>query len=340
MPCYVRGDTLADVIRRFHESGAASQKRDWHGVAFRKLVGQLLDVCNVIAYAHSKGVIHRDLKPRNVMLGPFGETLVLDWGMAKELRPCGPDPEHEDGPLFAPESSECAGTIPGAVVGTPGFMSPEQAAGRSADVGPASDVYGLGATLFCLLAGRPPFEERDLDRTLEQVRRGEFPHPRAIDPTIPRPLEAIVLKAMGVDPDKRYASARVLADDLEKWLADEPVSAWREPRSTRARRRLARHRTLVTTGVALALLALAGLGFFVVYQRRSNLMLETANRNLYAANQRGERAVADRGSRRPALARGRSISPSVSLNLDVKNRPELKPLRKELLQRRASFIDC
>ncbi|HKI18210.1 MAG TPA: protein kinase, partial [Isosphaeraceae bacterium] len=335
---YVRGDTLAEVIQHFHEGAGTGPKKDWRGVAFRKLLGQILDVCNVIAYAHSKGVIHRDLKPRNIMVGPFGETLVLDWGLAKQLsQPDGPL-DSVPGPWLFQPGLGFARTSRGSAVGTPEFMSPEQAAGASCQVGPASDVYSLGATLYCLLTGRSPFRNADLDATMEQVRRGTFTVPRAIDPTIPRPLEAIVLKAMALDPPKRYASPRALAEDLEKWLADEPVSAWREPWSVKARRATARHRTLVTTGLALSFLAVVALGVFVAYQRRSNELLAKVNLDLQQANERGDRARTRAEEQVELLLRAvEHFHRVVAQNLDVKNRPELNSLRKELLQAPRDF---
>ena len=108
-------------------------------------------------------------------------------------------------------------------------MSPEQAAGRLDLLGPASDVYSLGATLYYVLTGRPPIEADDVGAILKQVQRGEFRPPRAVNPEIARPLEAICLKAMALKPEDRYASPKALADDIEHWLADEPVTAYREP---------------------------------------------------------------------------------------------------------------
>ncbi len=125
-------------------------------------------------------------------------------------------------------------------------MSPEQAAGRIDDLGPASDVYSLGATLYCLLTGRAPFNDPDLAELLRKVERGDFPPPRKLKGWVDPALDAICLKAMATEPDGRYRTPRALADDVEHWLADEPVSAWREPVRRRLRRWGRRHRLLVT----------------------------------------------------------------------------------------------
>src|SRR5262249_21177680 len=143
--------------------------------------------------------------------------------------------------------------------GTPQFMSPEQAAGRLELLGPASDVYSLGATLYCLLTGRAPFEGRDVEAVLWAVQRGDFPPPRRADPTVPPALEGICLKAMATARADRYASPRDLAEEMERWLADEPVAAYREGWGPRLARWARRHKPWVTGAAALLVTAVVAL---------------------------------------------------------------------------------
>src|SRR5206468_2621450 len=131
----------------------------------------------------------------------------------------------------------------GQVVGTPSFMAPEQAEGKLDQLGPATDVYSLGATLYCLLTGKAPFAAGPVETTLRQVQRGEFPPVRQVKPDVPAALAAVCHKAMALRPENRYASALMLASDLEHWLADEPVTAYPEPLRGRwrpARRRMSK----------------------------------------------------------------------------------------------------
>jgi PAS domain S-box-containing protein len=219
----IQGTTLKQAADRVHRADRQGGRDTGEGtLALRRLLGRFVDVCNAVAYAHSKGVIHRDLKPENVMLGPFGETLVVDWGLAKVVgrRATGAEDNASDA-TSQPAPDVPGETQPGTAVGTPAYMSPEQAAGRLDLVGPASDIYSLGAILYYIVTGRPPFSGTDLGRFLYEVQRGTFPRPGEIAGPIDPGLEAACLRAMSREPADRHASARALADEVELWLASD-----------------------------------------------------------------------------------------------------------------------
>jgi eukaryotic-like serine/threonine-protein kinase len=261
---FIKGDDLLTAIHRFHAAAAP----DFKGLEFRWLLRRFIDVCNTIAYAHSRGVLHRDLKPTNIMLGQFGETLVLDWGVAKPIGN-GDDNTISDSSrerfaeaALRPSGKSGSVTLAGQAVGTPAYMSPEQAAGRLDAIGPASDVYSLGATLYVLLTNEPPFRG-DSDEVIEAVQSGRFPAPRELKPRVPRALEAICRRAMALQPGQRYESALALAGDIERWLADEPVYAWNAPWFERTRSWVRHHHVLVAGCAAALGVALVALGLAV-----------------------------------------------------------------------------
>jgi serine/threonine protein kinase len=222
-------------------------------------------------------VIHRDLKPGNIMLGPYGETLLVDWGLARRIDV--PDPETTVIPGMEPLRLDARGrsSIPGAVQGTPAYMSPEQARGETNRVGPLSDVFGLGATLYTVLTGRPPYEGPE---AVERAREGRFVPASGVRRDVPRALEAICLKAMALRPEDRYAGPKDLAQDVERWLADEPVAVYREPLAVRAARWLRRHRTLATSSVAALAVVTVSLAVFGGILSAKNSELRTANDEL------------------------------------------------------------
>jgi serine/threonine-protein kinase len=267
----IRGESMHQAIARFHQADE-DPRRDpgERTLALHDLLGRFVAICNAVAYAHARGVIHRDLKPANAMLGEYGETLVVDWGLARVLDQPQNEQTRAERPVQRGVGSGNAPTEMGQVVGTPAFMPPEQAEGRLDRVGVASDVLSLGATLYCLLTGQAPYNGPDV---LAQARQGEVEPARQCERSVPAALEAVCQRAMAVRPEDRYPSARALAEDVQRWLADEPVSAYREPLADRLRRWGWRHRTLVSVGVALLLTGVAalavGLGLVNAEQART-----------------------------------------------------------------------
>ncbi len=298
---FIRGETLRAALNRFHgQTEAAPGERR---LELRRLLGHFIDVCNAIEYAHSRGILHRDLKPSNVMLGKYGETLVVDWGLAKGIGRM-TQAEHADEPTLKP-GHVSPETRVGSAVGTPVYMSPEQAAGDLDRLDRTSDIYSLGATLYVLLTSEPPFSPRD-DDVLSRVRTGDFSRPRAVRSTVPRPLEAICLKAMATVPADRYQSARDLAADIEHWLADEPVTAYRDRPLELAGRWFRRHRALAVTGAAALLLVATVTTAAAVLVANQNQRIREQNQEIARQNERNLRlAKAEAQARDQADAKRR-----------------------------------
>ncbi len=274
---FIEGESLKSAIATFHSGAPAPAAADGQSraLALPNLVRRFLDVCNAISYAHNRGIVHRDIKPSNIMLGPYGETLVVDWGLAKPVgRPAESTDQSEH--TLHPSSREGVGSPTIGPVGTLHYMSPEQASADHEHVSFASDIYGLGATLYCLLTGKAPLQDSG-DSTadvLAKVRAGAFPKPRELNPSTPKALEAVCKKAMALRPEDRYPSARALAQDIERWLADAPVSVYREPLAVRAGRWLKRNKPLVAAAVLLVVFGVIGLLVDVVRVGRERAVAE------------------------------------------------------------------
>lgn len=273
---YIQGESLADVIQRFH-----AHTVDYRSLAFRHLLTAFITVCNTLAYSHSRGIVHRDIKPANIMLGKYGETLVVDWGLAKPVTRREVERLTGEATLHTSSDSQGSATEMGTAIGTPQFMSPEQAAGRLDVVGPASDIYSLGATLYVLLTGKVPFIAEDVFELKQKVQSGDWIPLQNVKPKLPRALEAICGKAMSLQPEHRYTSATMLASDLESWLADEPVSVMTDPWPTRCVRWGRRHAAVVTAAFTLLLTSLiavtVGLGLVNAEKNNTQLALDEVN---------------------------------------------------------------
>ena len=271
----IKGKNLKETVDDSRREHPTRKDPEVKALGLRKLLRRFIDACNAIEYAHSREVLHRDLKPANIMLGKFGETLVVDWGLAKLMGR--PDAESEtvrdgveEGPLLTSSSMLVEPTQRETAHGTLQYMSPEQALGRVDQLGPASDVHGLGSTLYYILTGRAPFPDKDVKR----IVKGDFARPVEVDPEVPGALEAICLKAMATRPEDRYPSAIALADDVERWLGDQPVSAYRYPLAARAARWVRRHRPFVAGAAALLVTASVALTASNVLIRRENAKTE------------------------------------------------------------------
>lgn len=300
--------TLRAAIDDVHNLKNPSERT----IAFSRLLGNFVTVCRAVEYAHSRNVIHRDLKPDNVLVGEYGEVFVTDFGIAREL---GGMAEGNSDPAETASQQSGFGTV--GPMGTAPYLSPEQAT-DAASVGTLSDVYGLGATLYHLLTGQEPFgpfgtiphqgttKEGDVTQPapqsrlniLERVKTGDFLPPRRVSSAVPPPLEAVCLKAMSLSPSDRYSSAKDLGDEIERWLADEPVKAHPEPFPTRARRWMKRHRTIVTGATASFLVAIVAL-------LASSVLLAGKNKELHTANVNKDSALKDakKANRNAQLAR-------------------------------------
>ena len=239
-------------------------------------LGIALKVCDAVAFAHSQGVIHRDLKPDNVLVGDYGEVLVCDWGVAKVLRESASTDLAANALVPVKGEGEAVVTLDGTVMGTPAYMPPEQAQGRLDLVDERADVYALGAILYQVLCGWPPYVGRTAWSVIEQVCAGppKPPSARAPGAAIPWELEAVVAKAMAYRREDRYPSAKALRDDLDAFLAGRLLAAARYTPVQRARKWARRHARALAAGIVALVSLIGALGYTAIAARRQVRELE------------------------------------------------------------------
>jgi WD40 repeat protein/tRNA A-37 threonylcarbamoyl transferase component Bud32 len=269
----------------FVEGGSLAGKLGGSPLPPREAAPLLRALAAALHDAHQKGVVHRDLKPHNVLLTEDRTPKVTDFGLAKRL------------------DEDSGQTRDGAVMGTPSYMAPEQARGRTREIGPAADVYALGAILYELLTGRPPFRGATVIDTLDQVCSQEPVAPSRLVPRCPRDLETICLKCLEKEPARRYASARELADDLDRFLKGEPITA-RPVTAWERARKWARRRPAVAALAATTVLT-AVVGFLLVTWKWREAVAQRESAVRAALAEAEAQRVAERHRQEAAQARAR-----------------------------------
>lgn len=324
----IDGRNLREVVTRLLGPNTNKRtKEQFESIEFRRLLQSLVTVCRAISHAHAKGIIHRDIKPANIIIGDHGETMIVDWGLAKRLD------THVVGDTVSinprvdfdvdEEQEECHLTLDGIAVGTPAYMSPEQAS-INAPVGAHSDIFGIGATLYFVLAGQAPYRSSTAQEALELARECSWRSARDICPTVPQALNAICQRAMMVSPSDRYASAVLIADDIERYLADDPVSVWQDGVATRVRRWIKKHRSeTVVAAVSLAVL-LVGAVAFSVHTSMANQRLKVA----YSSEQESRSLAMKHGD----LAMKSLRSVTLNIQRELQHVPAAQKVRLKLLE--------
>lgn len=312
-PCYVmrfiNGLTLAQSVQSALDlDGSGSSRRYSQSAELQRLLRAFITVCNIVAYAHAQGVIHRDIKPGNIMLGPFGETLLLDWGIAKHVdqakleslssqdRPSPTNPllnSKQLGQISSLDSPTYTAT--GQAIGTPAFASPEQMQGLAIASHPTTDIFSLGATLHFILSGKAPFEMFGWSDYLNRWIAADSQLASQLPSEVPKELRAICNKAMRTQARDRYLTALDLATDIENYLSREPVSVLRDPCYARLAR-AARKRPGITGGVftAIIVIMIATLISFAIVEAKNQRLTQTTlalNKSLEKTQQSNQKSI-------------------------------------------------
>ncbi|WP_197451981.1 serine/threonine protein kinase [Rosistilla carotiformis] len=344
------GVTLEHKLRDYHCLLPGRKKQ----ALLYDLLRSFVDICNAIGYAHEQQIIHRDLKPANVIVGPFGETVVVDWGLAKRLGADAAEPPQphansmatvaaglpitESSPTAHAPSADALHTRMGTIVGTPAYMSPEQATGAIDKLGPHSDIYALGIILYEILTGRTPYHGDDFQVTIANVIAGNCLSPRQQDRSVPPPLDSICMKAIAPQPHERYKTALQIADDVSRFLAGEKVSSHRESLVERTGRACRRRPAFVAaTIVGATILALsASITSVIVSQahraeRRAKEQALAAHAEEVVVRKQAER---ERHAAHQKLARVQAAADDWlrQFNMALAEDSEAAPLRRDLLQ--------
>ena len=255
-----------------------------------ELLPHFLNVCNAVAYAHSKGVINRDLKPSNVMIGEFGETVVLDWGLAKI--------KDSDETIFVRQISGGVGeTVIGQAIGTPSYMPPEQAEGKIGDIDEISDIYSLGAILYQILTGKPPISGKSLDEIISKVLTEEIENAVKKEKDAPPELAAIAAKALSKDKNDRYTSVGDMIDDLSAYMSGRKVGVYHYSVFESLKFAASRHKTAFISALVIIATAVFAAVQILLALNRTTVAKQEAEQGKVTANYRTAQAFSEKSEK-------------------------------------------